>query len=113
MEDFFTRRHTALSTHVDLIHTQPCMLLRQATCLSVPAPLIRCHVSDNMTFLRQVGDIVSIIDMPRAEETVWWRGKKGFEVRTTCAHYSNHGKCVWVYDTAKNPKRSQQIVLQT
>ena len=24
---------------------------------------------------------MSIIDMPRAEETIWWRGKKGFEVQ--------------------------------
>ncbi|XP_076457781.1 uncharacterized protein LOC143291666 isoform X2 [Babylonia areolata] len=28
----------------------------------------------------QVGDIVSVIDMPPAEDTIWWRGKRGFEV---------------------------------
>ncbi|KAL5020419.1 hypothetical protein ScPMuIL_003311 [Solemya velum] len=28
----------------------------------------------------EVGDIVSVIDMPPAEDSVWWRGKRGFEV---------------------------------
>ncbi|KAK6964161.1 serine-rich adhesin for platelets, partial [Biomphalaria glabrata] len=28
----------------------------------------------------QVGDMISVIDMPSAEDTVWWRGKRGFEV---------------------------------
>ncbi|XP_021375956.1 uncharacterized protein LOC110464834 isoform X2 [Mizuhopecten yessoensis] len=28
----------------------------------------------------EVGDIVSVIDMPQQEETIWWRGKRGFEV---------------------------------
>lgn len=28
----------------------------------------------------QVGDIVSVIDMHAAEDTMWWRGKRGFEV---------------------------------
>eukprot|EP00794_Sanderia_malayensis_P011263 gene11263-12443_t len=28
----------------------------------------------------EVGDFVSVIDMPPNEETIWWRGKKGFEV---------------------------------
>ncbi|KAK6172262.1 hypothetical protein SNE40_015960 [Patella caerulea] len=28
----------------------------------------------------EVGDIVSVIDMPPAEDTIWWRGKRGFEV---------------------------------
>ncbi|XP_067676921.1 uncharacterized protein [Haliotis asinina] len=27
-----------------------------------------------------VGDIVSVIDMPPADDTIWWRGKRGFEV---------------------------------
>ena len=38
----------------------------------------------------QVGDMVSIIDMPKVEETMWWRGKKGFEVsqfsENACKH---------------------------
>ncbi|XP_071957704.1 uncharacterized protein [Antedon mediterranea] len=28
----------------------------------------------------QVGDIVSVIDMPPAEDSLWWHGKRGFEV---------------------------------
>ncbi|XP_047131527.1 dual specificity protein kinase splB isoform X2 [Hydra vulgaris] len=33
---------------------------------------------DEMTL--DVGEFISIIDMPHVDETVWWRGKKGFEV---------------------------------
>lgn len=32
-------------------------------------------------FLIQVGDIVSVIDMPPKEDTGWWRGKHGFQVK--------------------------------
>lgn len=28
----------------------------------------------------QIGDMISVIDMPPAEESVWWRGKRGFVV---------------------------------
>lgn len=28
----------------------------------------------------QVGDIVSVIDMPPTEDRSWWRGKRGFQV---------------------------------
>ncbi|XP_053409299.1 serine/arginine repetitive matrix protein 2-like isoform X3 [Mercenaria mercenaria] len=28
----------------------------------------------------EVGDIISVIDMPPTEDTIWWRGKRGFEV---------------------------------
>jgi hypothetical protein len=31
-------------------------------------------------FLFQVGDMISVIDMPPPEESLWWRGKRGFEV---------------------------------
>ncbi len=31
----------------------------------------------------QVGDIVSVIDMPPKEDTTWWRGKHGFQVCST------------------------------
>lgn len=31
--------------------------------------------------LTQVGDIVSVIDMPPKEDTGWWRGKHGFQVK--------------------------------
>lgn len=32
--------------------------------------------------LSQVGDLVSVIDMPHKSESQWWRGKKGLEVNT-------------------------------
>lgn len=35
--------------------------------------------------LFQVGDIVSVIDMPPKELTSWWRGKHGFQVGTSTA----------------------------
>jgi len=28
----------------------------------------------------QVGDMISVIDMPPPDESIWWRGKRGFEV---------------------------------
>lgn len=44
----------------------------------------------------QVGDIVSVIDMPPTEDRSWWRGKRGFQVswvRWTCAvgHNAHQG----------------------
>ena len=36
------------------------------------------HIS-KVSFL-QVGDMISVIDMPGPEESIWWRGKRGFEV---------------------------------
>ncbi|XP_076366943.1 LOW QUALITY PROTEIN: uncharacterized protein LOC143255339 [Tachypleus tridentatus] len=33
---------------------------------------------DEITF--EVGDMVSVIDMPPPEESTWWRGKRGYEV---------------------------------
>ncbi|KAL8594254.1 hypothetical protein ACOMHN_044198 [Nucella lapillus] len=36
------------------------------------------HAADEISL--QVGDIVSLIDMPSRQETKWWRGKRGFEV---------------------------------
>ena len=46
------------------------------------AHVIKRHIaraSDELTL--DVGDMVSIIDMPQAQESTWWRGKKGFQVR--------------------------------
>ena len=31
-------------------------------------------------FLCLGGDMISVIDMPATDESVWWRGKRGFEV---------------------------------
>ncbi|XP_022180815.1 GTPase-activating protein CdGAPr isoform X2 [Myzus persicae] len=36
------------------------------------------HASDEISF--DIGDIISVIDMPSPEESVWWRGKHGFLV---------------------------------
>ncbi|XP_067138233.1 uncharacterized protein [Centruroides vittatus] len=36
------------------------------------------QANDEISF--EVGDMVSVIDMPPPEESTWWRGKKGFEV---------------------------------
>ena len=34
-----------------------------------------------MCVFLQVGDIISIIDMPPGEETAWWRGKNQYQVK--------------------------------
>ena len=47
------------------------------------AHVVKRHVaqaSDELTL--NVGDMVSIIDMPQSHESTWWRGKKDFQVRT-------------------------------
>ncbi|XP_014665344.1 PREDICTED: rho GTPase-activating protein 32-like, partial [Priapulus caudatus] len=36
------------------------------------------QAADEISF--EVGDIISVIDMPSTEESGWWRGKRGFEV---------------------------------
>lgn len=36
------------------------------------------QATDEISF--EVGDMISVIDMPPPEESTWWRGKKGFEV---------------------------------
>lgn len=36
------------------------------------------QAQDEISF--EVGDMISVIDMPPPEESVWWRGKRGFEV---------------------------------
>ena len=41
----------------------------------------QAQAPDEMTL--DVGEFLSIIDMPHVEETIWWRGKKGFEVNET------------------------------
>lgn len=38
----------------------------------------QAQAADEITL--DVGEFLSIIDMPPVEETIWWRGKKGFEV---------------------------------
>ncbi|XP_066968625.1 GTPase-activating protein CdGAPr isoform X4 [Macrobrachium rosenbergii] len=36
------------------------------------------QASDEISF--EVGDMISVIDMPPPEESIWWRGKRGFQV---------------------------------
>uniref|UniRef100_A0A4W5R9T5 Rho GTPase activating protein 32a n=1 Tax=Hucho hucho TaxID=62062 RepID=A0A4W5R9T5_9TELE len=61
------------------------MLVAEESSINVPA-IAAAHVikryiaqaTDELTF--EVGDIVSVIDMPPKEDTGWWRGKHGFQV---------------------------------
>uniref|UniRef100_A0A8C8GZW6 Rho GTPase activating protein 32b n=1 Tax=Oncorhynchus tshawytscha TaxID=74940 RepID=A0A8C8GZW6_ONCTS len=61
------------------------LLVHEESSINVPA-IAAAHVikryiaqaADELSF--QVGDIVSVIDMPPKEDTTWWRGKHGFQV---------------------------------
>uniref|UniRef100_A0A6Q2Y1T8 Rho GTPase activating protein 32a n=1 Tax=Esox lucius TaxID=8010 RepID=A0A6Q2Y1T8_ESOLU len=61
------------------------LLVAEESSINVPA-IAAAHVikrytaqaTDELTF--EVGDIVSVIDMPPKEDTGWWRGKHGFQV---------------------------------
>ncbi|CAG5875614.1 unnamed protein product [Menidia menidia] len=60
------------------------LLVHEESSINVPA-IAAAHVikryiaqaSDELSF--EVGDIVSVIDMPPKEDTTWWRGKHGFQ----------------------------------
>ncbi|XP_061448427.1 rho GTPase-activating protein 32 isoform X3 [Rhineura floridana] len=61
------------------------LLVHDESSINVPA-IAAAHVikryiaqaADELSF--EVGDIVSVIDMPPKELTTWWRGKHGFQV---------------------------------
>ncbi|XP_051535335.1 rho GTPase-activating protein 32-like isoform X2 [Myxocyprinus asiaticus] len=61
------------------------LLVHDESTINVPA-VAAAHVikryiaqaADELSF--EVGDIVSVIDMPLKEATGWWRGKRGFQV---------------------------------
>ncbi|KAK7905178.1 hypothetical protein WMY93_017785 [Mugilogobius chulae] len=61
------------------------LLVSEESSINVPA-IAAAHVTkrytaqanDELTF--EVGDIISVIDMPPKEDTGWWRGKHGFQV---------------------------------
>uniref|UniRef100_A0A8C2FRR5 Rho GTPase-activating protein 32 n=1 Tax=Cyprinus carpio TaxID=7962 RepID=A0A8C2FRR5_CYPCA len=61
------------------------LLVHDESSINVPA-VAAAHVikryiaqaADELSF--EVGDIVSVIDMPTKEDTGWWRGKHGFQV---------------------------------
>ncbi|KAG5855928.1 hypothetical protein ANANG_G00002200 [Anguilla anguilla] len=60
-------------------------LLKEEASLNVPA-IAAAHVTKRYTAQAsdeisiEVGDILSVIDMPPKEDTSWWRGKHGFQV---------------------------------
>nr|XP_061797484.1 rho GTPase-activating protein 32-like [Nerophis lumbriciformis] len=61
------------------------LLVSEESSINVPA-IAAAHVTkrytaqatDELTF--EVGDIISVIDMPPKEDTGWWRGKHAFQV---------------------------------
>ncbi|XP_064651535.1 uncharacterized protein LOC135502535 isoform X4 [Lineus longissimus] len=61
------------------------LMVTQESAINTPA-IAAAHVvkrynaraQDEISF--EVGDIISVIDMPPPEDTMWWRGKRGFEV---------------------------------
>ncbi|XP_044291199.1 LOW QUALITY PROTEIN: rho GTPase-activating protein 33 [Varanus komodoensis] len=61
------------------------LLVNEEASINVPA-IAAAHVvkryiaqaSDELSF--EVGDIISVIDMPPKEDRSWWRGKHGFQV---------------------------------
>lgn len=61
------------------------LLVNEEASINVPA-IAAAHVikrytaqaNDELSF--EVGDMVSVIDMPPKEDTTWWRGKLGFQV---------------------------------
>ncbi|GCB60734.1 hypothetical protein scyTo_0012792 [Scyliorhinus torazame] len=61
------------------------LLVNDEAFINVPA-IAAAHVikrytaqaRDELSF--EVGDIVSVIDMPPKDDTTWWRGKHGFQV---------------------------------
>uniref|UniRef100_A0A8C9TRW8 Rho GTPase activating protein 32a n=1 Tax=Scleropages formosus TaxID=113540 RepID=A0A8C9TRW8_SCLFO len=61
------------------------LLVHEESSINVPA-IAAAHVvkrynaqaADELSF--EVGDIVSVIDMPPKDDTSWWRGKHGFQV---------------------------------
>ena len=54
----------------------------------------------------QVGDIVSVIDMPPTEDRSWWRGKRGFQVSLARAGQVGLGHCASSGGPATDPKPS-------
>ncbi|XP_068097953.1 rho GTPase-activating protein 33 isoform X1 [Hyperolius riggenbachi] len=78
------------------------LLVNEEASINVPA-IAAAHVikrytaqaPDELSF--EVGDIVSVIDMPPREDTSWWRGKHGFQVGFFPS------ECVQLITDSKNP----------
>lgn len=72
--------NTHTHTHTLLVHYIPWSQIEPIDDnLSASFCFIHFHLA--CCFL-QVGDIVSVIDMPPKEDTTWWRGKHGFQVHS-------------------------------
>ncbi|XP_048588973.1 rho GTPase-activating protein 32 isoform X2 [Nematostella vectensis] len=61
------------------------LLLTDESAINVPGiaaahVIKRYHAQAADEISLEVGDIISIIDMPPVDESIWWRGKRGFEV---------------------------------
>ncbi|KAG9482820.1 hypothetical protein GDO78_011450 [Eleutherodactylus coqui] len=78
------------------------LLVNEEASINVPA-IAAAHVikrytaqaPDELSF--EVGDIVSVIDMPPREDTSWWRGKHSFQVGFFPS------ECVQLITDSKNP----------
>ncbi|KAG8538539.1 hypothetical protein GDO81_022470, partial [Engystomops pustulosus] len=78
------------------------LLVNEEASINVPA-IAAAHVikrytaqaPDELSF--EVGDIVSVIDMPPREDTSWWRGKHSFQVGFFPS------ECVQLITDNKNP----------
>ncbi|KAL0280773.1 UNVERIFIED_CONTAM: hypothetical protein PYX00_001975 [Menopon gallinae] len=58
--------------------TDNCPINTPAVAAAYSVKRYTAQAPDEISF--EVGDMISVIDMPPPEESIWWRGKKGFQV---------------------------------
>ncbi|XP_044077996.1 rho GTPase-activating protein 32 isoform X2 [Siniperca chuatsi] len=96
------------------------LLVHEESSINVPA-IAAAHVikryiaqaSDELSF--EVGDIVSVIDMPPKEDTTWWRGKHGFQVGffpSECVELINDKVPQSMTNTVPKPDLEMESVIQ-
>ncbi|XP_078028288.1 rho GTPase-activating protein 32 isoform X2 [Epinephelus lanceolatus] len=96
------------------------LLVHEESSINVPA-IAAAHVikryiaqaSDELSF--EVGDIVSVIDMPPKEDTTWWRGKHGFQVGffpSECVELINDKVPQSMTNTVPKPDLEMENVIQ-
>ncbi|XP_056296558.1 rho GTPase-activating protein 32 isoform X2 [Pseudoliparis swirei] len=96
------------------------LLVHEESSINVPA-IAAVHVikryiaqaSDELSF--EVGDIVSVIDMPPKEDTTWWRGKHGFQVGffpSECVELINDKVPQSMTNTVPKPDLEMESVIQ-
>ncbi|XP_040573239.2 uncharacterized protein [Lepeophtheirus salmonis] len=61
-----------------LLVSEDCAINTPAVAAAYAVTRYAKQASDEISF--EVGDMISVIDMPPPDESIWWRGKKGFEV---------------------------------